>query len=51
MKMDSMLSYELKEAVKEVMGTCVSVGVTIEGKTAKQAIAAVNAGEWDAQLA
>ena len=51
MKMESMLSYELKEAVKEVMGTCVSVGVTIEGKTAKQAIAAVNAGEWDAQLA
>ena len=51
MKMESMLSYDLKTAVKEVMGTCVSVGVTVEGKTAKQAIAAVNAGEWDEQLA
>ena len=51
MKMEKMLSYNLKEAVKEVMGTCVSVGVTIEGKSAKEAIAAVNAGEWDAQLA
>ncbi|HJJ95127.1 MAG TPA: 50S ribosomal protein L11 [Methanocorpusculum sp.] len=51
MKMEKMLSYNLKEAVKEVMGTCVSVGVTIEGKSAKEAIATVNAGEWDAQLA
>ena len=51
MKMESMLSYDLKTAAKEVMGTCVSVGVTVEGKTAKQAIAAVNAGEWDEQLA
>ena len=46
-----MLSYDLKTAAKEVMGTCVSVGVTVEGKTAKQAIVAVNAGEWDEQLA
>ncbi len=51
MKMENMLSYNLKEAAKEVIGTCVSVGVTIEGKTPKEAIAAVNAGEWDAQLA
>ena len=51
MKMGNMLSYNLKEAVKEVMGTAVSVGVTIEGKTPKEAIAAVNAGEWDKQLA
>ena len=50
MKAGSMLSYDLKEQVKEVIGTCVCVGVTIEGKTAKQATAAINAGEWDAQL-
>ncbi|HJJ46646.1 MAG TPA: 50S ribosomal protein L11 [Methanocorpusculum sp.] len=50
MKMEKMLSYNLKEAVKEVMGTCVSVGITIEGKSAKEVIAMVNAGEWDAQL-
>ena len=51
MKLESILSYVLTNAVKEVMGTCVSVGVTIDGKTAKAAIAAVNAGEYDAQLA
>ena len=51
MKMESMLSYDLKNAVKEVMGTCVSVGVTIDGKTGKAAIAAVKAGEYDAQRA
>ncbi|HJJ89432.1 MAG TPA: 50S ribosomal protein L11 [Methanocorpusculum sp.] len=50
MKMDSMLSYDLKNSVKEVMGTCVSVGVTIDGKSAKAVIAEVNAGEYDSQL-
>ncbi len=51
MKMGNMLSYNLKEAVKEVIGTTVSVGVTIEGKNPKEAIAAINAGVWDKQLA
>ena len=51
MKMDNMLSYNLKEAVKEVIGTTVSVGVTVEGMNPKEAIAAINAGEWDKQLA
>ncbi|HJJ42193.1 MAG TPA: 50S ribosomal protein L11 [Methanocorpusculum sp.] len=51
MKMESMLSYDVKNAAKEVIGTCVSVGVTIEGKKAKDALAAVDAGEWDAQFA
>jgi large subunit ribosomal protein L11 len=50
MKMESMLSYDLKNSVKEVMGTCVSVGVTIDGKRAKVAIATVDAGEYDTQL-
>lgn len=51
MKMDNMLAYDLKNSVKEVIGTCVTVGVTIEGKTPKEAIAAINAGEFDAELA
>ena len=34
-KKDEMLSYTLKAAVKEVLGTCVSMGVTIEGKNPK----------------
>ncbi|HJJ55900.1 MAG TPA: 50S ribosomal protein L11 [Methanocorpusculum sp.] len=50
MKMENMLSYDLKHAVKEVMGTCVSVGVTVDGISAKDAIAAVNAGKYDSKL-
>jgi large subunit ribosomal protein L11 len=32
MKKNEMLSYSLKSAVKEVLGTCVSIGVSVEGK-------------------
>lgn len=31
-KMDSMLSNDLRGAVLEVIGTCVSLGITVEGK-------------------
>src|SRR5674536_204864 len=34
-KQSSSLSYELKNTVKEILGTCVSVGVTIDKKPAK----------------
>jgi large subunit ribosomal protein L11 len=37
MKMDAMQSRDLKQAVKEVIGTCQSLGVTVEGKQAKEA--------------
>ncbi len=50
MKQESMLSYDLRNAVKEVMGTCRSVGVTIEGMKAQDAIAKVDAGAFDDQL-
>ncbi|HMK46901.1 MAG TPA: 50S ribosomal protein L11 [Methanocella sp.] len=49
-KMDAMLSYSLKNAVKEVAGTCVSMGVTLEGKKPKEFIADVNAGKYDDKL-
>ena len=35
MKKAEMLSYTLKAAVKEVLGTCVSMGVSVEGKNPK----------------
>ncbi len=50
MKLDDMLSYDLKNAVKEVVGTCVSVGVTVSGKSPKDMIAEINAGTHDAVL-
>lgn len=50
MKLDDMLSYDLKNAVKEVVGTCVSVGVTVSGKKPKEMIADINLGVHDAVL-
>ncbi len=47
MKFDDMLSYEMKSAVKEVVGTCVSIGVTVEGLKPKEMIQAINAGVYD----
>ncbi|HOD86369.1 MAG TPA: 50S ribosomal protein L11 [Methanoculleus sp.] len=47
MKFDGMLSYDLKSAVKEVAGTCMSVGVNIEGKKPRDMIQAINNGEYD----
>ncbi|MBU7044022.1 MAG: 50S ribosomal protein L11 [Theionarchaea archaeon] len=35
-KMENMLSYEEPAAVKEVLGTCVSMGVTVEGRSPKE---------------
>ena len=50
MKLNDMLSYELKTAVKEVVGTCVSVGVTVEGRKPKEVLAAIDAGDYDGVL-
>lgn len=36
MKMDSMLAYTEEAAMKEVLGTCVSLSVTVEGKPPKE---------------
>jgi len=51
MKLEGMLSYELKTAVREVVGTCVSVGVTIDGKKPKEVLKLIAEGKYDSQLA
>lgn len=40
----------LKETLKEVLGTCVSMGVTIDGKKAQEVIKEVGAGKHDSAL-
>jgi large subunit ribosomal protein L11 len=50
-KKDAFLSYTKKNAAKEVIGTCVSLGITIEGKKAKDIYADINAGMYDDKLA
>ncbi|MHA1264232.1 MAG: 50S ribosomal protein L11 [Candidatus Helarchaeota archaeon] len=49
-KKDVLLSTNLKAAVKEVLGTCVSMGVSVEEKSPKVIQQAINNGEYDSQL-
>ncbi|HPP76797.1 MAG TPA: 50S ribosomal protein L11, partial [Methanospirillum sp.] len=51
MKHDDMLSYDLKSAVKEVVGTCVSIGVTVSGKKPEDMLKDIESGVHDAALA
>lgn len=50
MKQDSLLGKDLKQRVKEVIGTCRSMGILVMGKAANEAIAEVNAGKFDAEI-
>jgi len=50
MKKDVLLSKNLKSAVKEVLGTCLSMGVTCEGKSPKEIIKEINKGLYDDKL-
>lgn len=45
MKMDSMMANSLKAAVLEVIGTCVSLGITIDGKDPREAQMLIKKGE------
>ena len=47
MKMPGSYSKTLKSAVKEVVGTCVSMGITVEGKEPKEVIGEIDKGEHD----
>ena len=49
-KEGSLLGKTLKLRVKEVMGTCVSMGVTVEGMDPRAAQKKVDAGEYDSRI-
>src|SRR6266496_4477589 len=51
MKTDAMQGKTLKARVLEVVGTSVSMGVTVEGKPAKESSKEIKAGKYDKQLA
>jgi large subunit ribosomal protein L11 len=46
-KGSDLLSYDLKNAAKEVVGTCVTLGVTIEGNDPRQFKDRIDDGEYD----
>jgi large subunit ribosomal protein L11 len=50
-KQSDLLSYDLKNAAKEVVGTCVTLGVTIEGNDPRQFKARIDDGEYDDEFA
>jgi len=50
MKSDSLLGKDLKEKTKEIIGTCVSMGVTVEGKKPKEIQKAINEGQYDTKF-
>lgn len=47
MKSDSLLGADLQAKVREVLGSCVSMGVTCEGRDARDVQKAIRAGEYD----
>ncbi|KYK22776.1 50S ribosomal protein L11 [Thermoplasmatales archaeon SG8-52-2] len=50
MKQDNLLGKELKQKTKEVIGTCVSIGVTVEGKKPQEVQKAIDEGEYDSKF-
>jgi len=51
MKEDALSGKTLKERVKEVIGTCRSMGIKVEEKEAADAIIMVNEGKFDKEIA
>jgi len=51
MKQEAVLGRNLKKAVKEIVGACVSMGVTVEGKDPRDVQKEIDAGEHDRFLA
>jgi len=45
-KVDGLLAEDMTAAVKEVVGTCQSLGVKVEGMVPKEAMASINEGKW-----
>lgn len=51
MKFDSLLGKDLKGKTKEIIGTCISMGVTVEGKNPKEIQKAIDEGEYNSKFA
>ena len=50
MKESNLLGNDLKAKVKEIIGTCDSMGILVEGKPARDAIKEVNEGKYDVEI-
>ncbi len=50
MKHDNLLGKQLKSKTKEVVGTCVSMGITVEGKKPQEIQKAIDEGKYDTKF-
>ncbi len=46
-KLEKSYASSLKSVAKTIIGTCVALGVKVEGKTPKEMTAEINEGKWD----
>jgi len=47
MKIGNLAAYKAKSAAKEIVGTCDSMGIQVEGKRAKEILAEIDQGAFD----
>jgi len=49
-KLETSYASSLKSVAKQIVGTCVKLGIKVEGKTPKEFTAEINEGKWDSKL-
>lgn len=49
-KLESSYATSLKSVAKTIVGTCLPLGIKIEGKTPKEITAEISDGKWDAKF-
>lgn len=49
-KQEGLNSYELKKSMKEIIGTCDSMGIFVENKRAKEAMKEFEEGKFDSKI-
>ena len=49
-KLETSYASSLKSVAKQIVGTCVALGIKVEGKTPKEFTAEINEGKWDSKL-
>ena len=50
MKLDLLGTKNLKKAVKQIVASCVSLGVNVEDKHPKEILKEIDSGNWDSRL-
>jgi len=50
LKKEGLLASSLKTAVREILGSCLSLGITIDGRSSKEVQAEIGEGKYDSLL-